>query len=182
MPRPRRNWRQQARQTTEPAAELADTDRRRVARVLAGITQAEANPTPDLATVHVQVPAQFPTPWTLPVALLAADAVLPDDLKPLLPPVDDNNDLLARARDGAAGLPLASFQRLVLACVVVLCRRGTCGNLYHSSGFAAGKEEAIEGWDSALHRERDVHHPFERDLDILRGHAFFLQFSLQPGV
>src|SRR5262249_51453117 len=71
----------------------------------------------------------------------------------------------ARARDGAAGLPLASLQRLVLACVVVLCRRGTCGNLYHSSGFAAGKEEAIEGWDSALHRERDVHHPFERDLD-----------------
>jgi hypothetical protein len=78
--------------------------------VLAGITQAEANPTPDLATVHVQVPAQFPTPWTLPVALLAADAVLPDDLKPLLPPVDDNNDLLAREPAmGRRGYPWHRF-------------------------------------------------------------------------
>jgi hypothetical protein len=58
------------------------------------------------------------------------------------------------------------------------------------SSFAEGEHVEIfttvpglhEGWDSALHRERDVHHPFERDLDILRGHAFFLQFSLQPGV
>ena len=110
MPRTRRDRRQQARETTEPTAKLTGPDRRRVARVLAGITQAEANPTPDLATVHVQVPAQFPTPWTLPVALLAADAVLPDDLRPLLPPVDDNNDLLAREPAmGRRGYPWHRF-------------------------------------------------------------------------
>ena len=110
MPRPRRNWRQQARQTTEPAAELAGTDRRRVARVLAGITQAEANPTPDLAAVHVQMPARRPAPGAQPESLLAVDALLPNDLQFLRRAVDNDVDLFARDPPGwRAGYPRGGF-------------------------------------------------------------------------
>jgi len=78
--------------------------------VLAGIAQAKANPTPDLAVVNVQVPTQLPTRRTLPVSHLAADTVLPDDLDHLLGPVDDDADFLAREPSmGRRGYPWHRF-------------------------------------------------------------------------
>src|SRR5215469_9093264 len=50
------------------------------------VAQAEANPTRDLATVQVEMPAWLRAPRTKPKSFLAVDAWLPDDLKrPLLP-------------------------------------------------------------------------------------------------
>ena len=102
-PRPRRQRRQQLPGPAKLAAELAGTDRRRIV-VSASVAQAKANPTRDLAIVHVQVPAQLSTPRTAPVGLLAVNALLPDDLNHVLDPVDAQRDLLAReASMGRAG-------------------------------------------------------------------------------
>src|SRR5215469_12606141 len=98
-PRPRRQRRQQLPGPAKLAAELAGTDRRRIV-VSASVAQAKANPTRDLAIVHVQVPAQLPTPRTHPVGLLAVDALLPDNLKRLRRAVDEQRDFLARDPHG----------------------------------------------------------------------------------
>ena len=102
IPRPRRDRRQQARQTAKPTAELAGTDRRRIACMLAGVAQTSTAPTRErLVGLHVKMLDPPPAPAhkkLLPVA--AKVARLPHHVEHLRFVVDDDADRRL-AREGA---------------------------------------------------------------------------------
>src|SRR5262249_9660537 len=120
------------------AAELSGTDRCPVARVRAGVAQAKALATCNLAVEKVQVPAQLPTrTWAPPVRLLPVDARLPDDLKRLRRTVDDDADLFTRgARGWRLGYPRCGLGGSSGPTRQSIGEVEHCRNLYSSSGFA----------------------------------------------
>src|SRR5262249_46365335 len=111
MPRTRRDRRQQARETAKLAAELASAQRCPIARVSNGVAQIQTFAAPDFTIEQVKVHAHRRTPARAePKSFLPVDARLPDDLKRLLLPVDDDADLFTRdPRGWRLGYPRGGF-------------------------------------------------------------------------